>query len=77
MRLSSETWRFQSRSTESDADAPWGHYVLVDYAARWISGEPKAGDDARDAKFFSPEEIEGLGLWEETLRIIEAARGMA
>ena len=28
----------------SGEDAPWGHYVLVDYAARWTSGEPKAGD---------------------------------
>lgn len=55
-------------------DPPWGHYVLVDYAARWISGEPMAGDDARDARFFAPAEIEALGLWSETLRIIAAAR---
>lgn len=52
----------------------WGHYVLIDYAARWISGEPQAGDDARDARFFSPAELETLGLWDETLRIIAAAR---
>lgn len=52
----------------------WGHYVLIDYAARWLSGEPQAGDDARDARFFSPEEVEALGLWDETLRIIAAAR---
>ncbi len=52
----------------------WGHYVLIDYAARWISGEPQAGDDARDARFFSPTEVEALGLWDETLRIIAAAR---
>lgn len=55
---------------------PWGHYVLIDYAARWISGEPTAGDDAADARFFSPAEIAGLGLWSETLRIIMAARAM-
>lgn len=55
-------------------ESPWGHYVLIDYAARWISGEPKAGDDARDARFFSPAEIESLGLWTETKRIITAAR---
>jgi 8-oxo-dGTP diphosphatase len=52
----------------------WGHYVLIDYAARWISGEPRAGDDARDARFFAPDEIAALGLWDETLRIIAAAR---
>lgn len=57
----------------ADGEA-WGHYVLIDYAARWTDGEPVGGDDARDARFFSPHEIEQLGLWSETLRIIEAAR---
>lgn len=58
------------------AQAPWGHYVLIDYAARWTGGEPRAGDDAADARFFSPTEIEALGLWSETLRIITAARAL-
>lgn len=56
--------------------SPWGHYVLIDYAARWTGGEPIPADDARDARFFAKEEIEALGLWSETLRIIEAARRM-
>lgn len=60
-----------TRRGENDT---WGHYVLIDYAARWLSGEPQAGDDARDARFFSPAELEALGLWDETLRIITAAR---
>ncbi len=55
---------------------PWGHYLLVDYAARWIVGEPVAGDDAREARFFAPEELAALGLWSETARVIEAARTM-
>lgn len=62
-----------TRRSESTA---WGHYVLIDYAARWISGEPQAGDDAREARFFSPNELEALGLWDETLRIIAAARAL-
>ncbi len=62
-----------SRRGES-GESPWGHYVLIDYAARWIGGEPIAGDDARDARFFAPAELAGLNLWSETLRIIEAAR---
>ena len=61
----------------SEATAPWGHYVLIDYAALWLSGEPAAGDDARDARFFAPGELGALGLWSETLRVIEAARGLA
>jgi len=56
--------------------APWGHYVLIDYVARWTSGAPKAGDDARDARFFAPDELASLHLWSETLRIIDAGRIM-
>lgn len=59
-------------------DAPAAnHYILIDYAARWRAGEPAAGDDAREARFFSPAELEGLGLWSETLRILAAARRVA
>jgi 8-oxo-dGTP diphosphatase len=65
-----------SRRGGESADAPWGHYVLIDYAARWVSGEPQAGDDARAARFFSCTEIEALELWDETLRVIEAARAL-
>jgi 8-oxo-dGTP diphosphatase len=61
-----------TRSSEP-GEAAWAHYVLIDYAARWVSGEPKAGDDAREARFFSPAELETLDLWSETLRIIAAA----
>jgi 8-oxo-dGTP diphosphatase len=50
------------------------HYVLIDYAVRWMSGEPRAGDDAREARFFAPAELPALGMWGETVRIIEAAR---
>ena len=59
------------------SEAPWAHYVLIDYAAIWIRGEPKGGDDAREARFFAPAEIADLALWSETLRVIEAARAMA
>jgi 8-oxo-dGTP diphosphatase len=49
------------------------HYLLVDYAARWRSGEPRAGDDASDARFFPIEEALALVEWDETRRIILAA----
>ena len=62
------------RPTESEGPAM--HYVLIDYAARWLSGEPRPGDDAHEARFFSPGEIVGLNLWSETLRVIAAARAM-
>lgn len=48
------------------------HYVLIDYLARWVSGEPLAGDDAAEARFFHQSELESVELWAETRRIIAA-----
>lgn len=64
---------FQSRTSGEI----WRHYVLVDYAAVWESGTPRAGDDAAEAAFFAPAALDALPLWEETQRIIAAARRMA
>ncbi len=49
------------------------HYVLIDYAARWLSGDPVAGDDAAEARFVPIKEIDGLIDWSETRRIIREA----
>jgi 8-oxo-dGTP diphosphatase len=42
----------------------------------WEAGEPLAGDDAAHAEWISPDRLETLGLWDETRRIIEAARAL-
>lgn len=52
------------------------HYVLFDYAAVWVSGEPVAGDDADHAEWISPARLAEMALWDETRRVIEAAREM-
>lgn len=52
------------------------HYVLFDYAAVWVSGEPQAGDDAAHAEWISPDRLAELEIWDETRRIIEAARAL-
>ncbi len=52
---------------------PDRHYVLIDYAARWRSGEPVAGDDAVAAAFHRLDGLDGLGLWSETVRVIRLA----
>lgn len=49
------------------------HYVLIDYAARWVSGEPVAGDDALEARFVSLDQVGALIDWGETRRVIEMA----
>ena len=63
---------FTSRSTGAVAR----HYLLFDFAAIWVSGEPVAGDDADHAEWISPTRLAELPLWAETRRIIEAAREM-
>lgn len=52
------------------------HYVLFDYAAIWLSGEPEAGDDAAHAEWISPARLATIEIWDQTRRIIEAARAM-
>lgn len=50
-----------------------GHWTLVDFRADWGAGEPRAGDDAIDAKWIPVRELPKFGLWSETQRIIDAA----
>jgi len=62
-------------SVQHDADGRIVyHYTIIDYAARWLSGDVQAGDDAADAAWFAPEELAGLELWAETIRVIEESR---
>jgi len=49
------------------------HYVLIDYWARWVSGEAVAGDDADKARFVPLEQALEMVDWDETRRIIQAA----
>lgn len=50
-----------------------GQYVLIDYAARWIAGEPVAGDDAADARFVAIDEAMAMLNWSETRRVVALA----
>jgi 8-oxo-dGTP diphosphatase len=52
------------------------HYVLIDYLAEWISGEPVAGDDAAEARFVSLADVDAMIGWSETRRIIAEAAAM-
>jgi 8-oxo-dGTP diphosphatase len=59
---------FTSRSTGDTTR----HYVLIDYLARHVRGEPVAGDDAANARFVPMAELSDYHLWDETLRILYA-----
>ena len=44
------------------------HYVIAVHTARACSNtEPRAGDDAAEARFVSPDELDGLNVTETTL----------
>ncbi|MBB4210398.1 8-oxo-dGTP diphosphatase [Rhodothalassium salexigens DSM 2132] len=58
-----------------DAGAPY-HLTLINLAARWTMGEPAAGDDAADARFWPLDALPGTDLWDETRRVIHKARAL-
>ena len=64
----------ESKVATIDAQFEDYNYRLHDYAARWISGEPQFGDDAADARFVPPHELDALGMWPKTREVIETAR---
>ena len=49
------------------------HYTLVDFRARWVSGEPSAATDAADARWVHADDLGAYGLWHETLRVIRCS----
>jgi 8-oxo-dGTP diphosphatase len=52
------------------------HITLVDFAARWVAGDPVAGDDAMGVGWFTLDDLPRLGLWTETERVIRASRSL-
>ncbi len=49
------------------------HYTLIDFVAEAAPGEAVAAGDAAAVAWFDRGSLAGLGLWDETLRIIELA----
>jgi len=46
------------------------HYTLIDFSAEASTPELVPGDDAADARWFGLDELDDLGLWSETVRVI-------
>jgi len=64
-------------SIATDADGRVSaHYSLVDFAARWVGGEARPGDDAEAVRWVELDELEGLGLWPETVRVIRKSAAL-
>lgn len=58
---------------ERDGERVVYHYVIVDYLCRWLSGEAKAGSDALDAAWATPEQLAGYDLPPKALEVVEDA----
>lgn len=48
------------------------HYVIVDLAADYVSGELSAGDDAVEVRWISAEEINSLSVSSSTLELLKS-----
>lgn len=59
--------------TFDDEGALRFHYTVTDFAARVTGGQLMAGDDAIEARWFSPDQVSELDMWSETHRIIREA----
>ena len=53
------------------------HYVIAEFAARWRSGDPVAGDDAAEARFVNLAEIDHFDLTADLKRVIRAGAALA
>jgi ADP-ribose pyrophosphatase len=46
------------------------HYVILDLAAEYLAGEPRAASDAREAAWLGPEELENRPVNKNTLALL-------
>ncbi len=52
------------------------HYIILDYLATAPAGTPRAGEDARDARFVALCDLPGLALTPGLLPVLERARAL-
>jgi ADP-ribose pyrophosphatase YjhB (NUDIX family) len=50
------------------------HYTIIDFATRWIGGEPVAATDVTEAVWAPLESLNDYDLWSEAHRVIAIAR---
>ena len=46
------------------------HYIIIDFLADYLGGEPQAADDVSDARWVSPEEAAALNLSPTTRKLL-------
>ena len=53
-----------------------GHYLIMSFAARWMSGEPVLNDELDDFKWLAPDALGDLSLTGGLEEVIQAAQGL-
>jgi ADP-ribose pyrophosphatase YjhB (NUDIX family) len=50
------------------------HYTIIDFATRWVAGEPVAATDVSDAVWAKLDALHQYDLWSEAHRVIAIGR---
>ena len=53
-----------------------GHYLIMSFAARWVSGEPVLNDELDDFRWLKPDALGDLKVTGGLQEVIQAARGL-
>jgi 8-oxo-dGTP diphosphatase len=62
---------FTGETMERDADGRIRfHYVIIDFAGEYVSGEVNGSDDASEARWVSPAELADLPATKTTLKLL-------
>lgn len=49
------------------------HYTILDFAARYVGGEPRPADDVSEVAWVSQHQFDDYDLWSEARRLISMA----
>lgn len=71
IRAGELAWQFEYIEHEDDGRLRF-HYVILDFFADYLHGEPMAGDDADEARWVGFAELDTLLLHPETERLLRS-----
>ena len=69
VRAREPIWSFDSVVRDPDGRIAY-HYVIVDLAADYVAGTPRANDDAAEARWVRPAELSGMSVSAPTLELL-------
>lgn len=67
-------WQFELIQRHANGEVQY-HYVVLDFHARYLAGEPQAADDALAARWVGFKELGALDLSEQTRRALDELFG--